>query len=297
MDNVVRVTEHIVRKTRDPRSTMNVIRTTDGLTYYIDETGRYWRMYDYVENTICFQTAQSPEDFYQCAVIFTQFQNLLSDFPADSLFETIPDFHNTPARFRQLKNALKNDIAHRAADNQDIIDFYLEREERAGELQRMREAEELPLRVTHNDTKLNNVLFDAETGKPVCIVDLDTVMPGLTAYDFGDALRFGAATGAEDEKDLSKVSFDLEMYRIFVRGVLSASRELTEKEIDTIPLAAWTITLETGSRFLADYLNGDVYFGIREPDSNLYRARTQAKLVKDMEDKWDEMIRIINELK
>ena len=171
----------------------------------------------------------------------------------------------------------------------------LDREEKASQLQRMRDAGELPTRVTHNDTKINNVLFDADTRRAICVIDLDTVMPGLSAYDFGDAIRFGASTAAEDEKDLDKVGLDLHLFRVFARGFVEARPSLTEKEIACLPLGAYTMTLECGSRFLADYLKGDKYFSIEYPEHNLDRARTQLKLVRDMEEKWDEMCRIVGE--
>ena len=262
---------------------------------YTDEKGQSWRVYDFVEDSICLQAAETQEDFYQSAVAFGRFQDMLTRFPASTLHETIPNFHNTPERYRTFHRVLEADVCGRAASVREEIDFVLSREQAAGELQRMRDCGELPLRVTHNDTKLNNVMLDAKTRKALCVIDLDTVMPGLAAYDFGDSIRFGAATAAEDEKDLDKMRMDLELYRTFARGFIRSCPSLTEKERETLPLGAKLMTLECGLRFLTDYLDGDHYFAIHRPEHNLDRARTQFKLVRDMEDKWEDMCRIIRE--
>ncbi len=289
MENVQAVTEYLGRKNRDPRSALHLVSTEEDGTWYLDREGEYWRMYDFVEGSICLQRARGPEDFYQSAVAFGRFQAELRDFPAETLHETIPNFHNTPDRYRKFRKALTEDRCGRAASVREEIDFFLSREEEAGSLQRMRERGELPLRVTHNDTKLNNVMLDAETGKALCVIDLDTVMPGLAAYDFGDSIRFGASTGAEDEKDLSKIELDLNLYRTFSEGFIKACDGLTEREIKSLPLGAKTMTVENGVRFLTDYLEGDHYYAIARPEHNLDRTRTQMKLVQDMEKKWEQM--------
>lgn len=294
MENITSVTEFLRTKTDDPRSVLTLVKTADGASYLHAQEG-YWRVYDFVEDTICLQQPETDEDFYQSAVGFGTFQQLLAEFPAEKLHETIPNFHNTPDRYRAFLETLERDPMRRAAQVQPEIEFALARQSEMAALQTALKAGELPLRVTHNDTKLNNVLLDAKTRKALCVIDLDTVMPGSSLYDFGDSIRFGAATAAEDEKDLSKMTIDLELYRIFTRGFLTACPGLTENERKALPLGALTMTLECGVRFLTDYLDGDHYFGIHYPDHNLDRARTQFKLVSEMEKHWDEMAEIVEE--
>ena len=227
---------------------------------------------------------------------FGSFQRQLADFPANELSETIPRFHDTPNRYRALRAAIEKDALGRAASCREEIEFALTREADAAVMINLLAAGELPLRVTHNDTKLNNVMLDAKTRKPLCVIDLDTVMPGLAANDFGDSIRFGANTGAEDEKDLKKISLSLARYEAFARGFLEAcGKALTPKEIETLPWGAKLMTLECGVRFLTDYLEGDTYFRIHRPGHNLDRARTQFALVADMEKKWAQMCDIVKE--
>ncbi len=293
MDNIIRVTRHIASKSSSPNSTLNFVLSDTGGYLYLDEEGGYWRCYEFVE-AICIQLPETPEDFYQSAVAFGTFQNQLSDFPADTLKETIPNFHNTPDRYRKFKEAIAADPCGRAKDVRREIDFYLSREEDGGMLQKMLAEGILPLRVTHNDTKLNNVLLDEKTRKAICVIDLDTVMPGLSAFDFGDSIRFGASTAAEDEKDLDKVWVNTDLFRTYAEGFLLACSGLTASEREALPLGAKIMTLECGMRFLTDYLDGDHYFGIAYEQHNLDRSRTQIKLVTDMEDKWDELERTIS---
>ena len=289
MDNAGRVTGHILAQ---GKPAIHFLECENGTCCYQDPEGEYWRCYDYVEG-FCMDMPETGEDFYQSALAFGRFQNQLSDFPADTLYETIPNFHNTPDRFRQLKETLASDPMGRLETCRPEVEFYLANEEMGGRLYRMLMAGELPLRVTHNDTKLNNVLLDPETRKPLCVLDLDTVMPGLSAYDFGDSIRFGAATAAEDEQDFSKMKLDVELFRLYTRGFLEACPALTEKEVEVLPLGAFTMTLECGSRFLKDYLDGDKYFRVSYPTHNLVRARTQIKLVADMEKKMAEMSAVV----
>ena len=209
MRNVAAVTGFLAARSTDPRQTLHLIPTRDGENWVRDEAGEAWRVYDYVEDSICLQVPESPEDLYESAIAFGSFQRMLADFPAETLHETIPNFHNTPDRYRIFRETLAADPMGRAAGIQREIDFVLAREEEAGALQRMRESGELPLRVTHNDTKLNNVMLDCRTRKALCVIDLDTVMPGLVAFDFGDSIRFGASTGPEDERDLDRIWLDL----------------------------------------------------------------------------------------
>ena len=294
MENIELVTEHLRRKSPDPRSVLTLIRTKDGKSYLEADDG-YWRVFRFVEDSICLQQPESDADFYESAVGFGTFQQLLSDFPAEKLHETIPNFHNTPDRYRAFHETLTRDPMHRAAQVQPEIEFALARQAEMSAIQNALTAGELPLRVTHNDTKLNNVLLDAATRQALCVIDLDTVMPGSSLYDFGDSIRFGAATAAEDEKDLSKMEMSLDRFRVFTRGYVRACPGLTAKELELLPMGAKTMTMECGVRFLTDYLDGDHYFAVHREGQNLDRCRTQFKLVADMEKKWDEMRKIVEE--
>ena len=295
MENITSVTEFLRTKTDDPRSVLTLVKTADGASYLHAQEG-YWRVYDFVEDTICLQQPETDEDFYQSAVGFGTFQQLLAEFPAEKLHETIPNFHNTPDRYRAFLETLERDPMRRAAQVQPEIEFALARQSEMAALQTALKAGELPLRVTHNDTKLNNVLLDEKTGLARSVLDLDTVMPGLSAYDFGDAVRFGASSAAEDETDLSKVFLRLDLYRAFLEGYLDAcGHALTENEISVLPLGAKIITIELGMRFLKDYLDGDVYFKIDRPMQNLDRCRAQLRLAADMEAQWPQMQQILLE--
>ena len=294
MENISSVTNYLRKQMDDPRRVLTVVNTNDGSAYYFDGEG-YWRLYEFVEGSICLQQPETPEDFYQSAVAFGEFQQQLNNFPADTLHETIPNFHNTVDRYRIFHEVLTADPMGRAKDVQAEIDFVLAREQEAGTLVRLLGEGKLPLRVTHNDTKLNNVMLDDQTRTPLCVIDLDTVMPGLSAYDFGDSIRFGAATAAEDEKDLSKMEMSLDLFRIFTRGFLKACPGLTDLEKEMLPMGAKLMTLECGVRFLTDYIDGDHYFSVHREGHNLDRCRTQFKLVADMESKWDRMAQIVKE--
>lgn len=296
MENITAVTEFLRTKTDDPRGVLTLVKTHDGASY-LHAQDAYWRVYDFVEDSICLQLPETDEDFYQSAVGFGTFQQLLTDFPAAKLHETIPNFHNTPDRYRTLLETLERDPMHRAAQVQPEIEFALARQAEMATIQNALTAGELPLRVTHNDTKLNNVLLDAKTRKALCVIDLDTVMPGSSLYDFGDSIRFGAATAAEDEKDLSKMEMSLDRFRVFTRGYVRACPGLTAKELELLPMGAKNMTMECGVRFLTDYLDGDHYFAVHREGQNLDRCRTQFKLVADMEKKWDEMRKIVKEKK
>lgn len=296
MENVGAVTRHLARKVEDKRGCLHLVPTAEGADFYHDGAQGYWRVYDFVEGSLCLQAPETPEDFYQSAVAFGTFQRQLADFPAQTLHETIENFHNTPDRYAKFKAVLAQDRLGRAADARYEIGEFLKREADGATLMNMLHEGKLPLRVTHNDTKLNNVMLDVKTRKPLCVIDLDTVMPGLLAFDFGDSIRFGAATATEDERDLSKVSMDLELYRIFAQGFISACPRLTEEEYVSLAWGARTMTLECGLRFLTDYLDGDRYFAIHREGHNLDRCRTQLKMVQDMEGKWDQMLAIIEEI-
>ncbi len=295
MENILNVTsylrEEIVRTGGDPaRETLTVVMTNDGKSYYTDEEGNKWRVYDFIEGAQTFDAVESKEDFYQSAVAFGNFQAKLANFPADTLHETIPNFHNTAKRYRDLEKAIEEDVKGRVAEVGPEIAFVRERSKELSELHDMLAKGDLPLRVTHNDTKLNNIMIDSDTHKAICVIDLDTVMPGLSAHDFGDAIRFGANTAAEDEPDVSKVSLSLELFEIYVKGFLEGcGGRLTPNEVKVLPMGAKMMTIECGMRFLADYLEGDVYFKISREKHNLERCRTQFALVADMEKKWQQM--------
>lgn len=294
-ENISAVTQYLHSMSEDSNRALTLIPTQDGKTWFHAGENSDWRAYDFIEHSVCLQAPECPEDFYQSAIAFGTFQQQLNGFPAHTLHETIPNFHNTPDRYRLFRKALEADVMGRAASVQPEIDFVLAHEEIGSKLTAMLKAGQLPLRVTHNDTKLNNVMLSEDTHEPLCIIDLDTTMPGLSAYDFGDSIRFGAATAAEDEKDLSKVTMSLDLFRTFTRGFLKACPGLTQNEREALPLGALTMTLECGVRFLTDYLDGDHYFGIHYPEHNLDRCRTQFKLVSDMEAKWEQMAAIVRE--
>lgn len=295
MNNITLVTEHLKKKYTEPRRVLNLIKTIDDKSF-AEVDGEYWRAYDFVEDSLCLQLPENNDDFYESAVAFGSFGEALSDFPVEKLVEVIPDFHNTPSRFKKFHEVLEKDPLGRAALVQEEIKFCLDREEEMGTLQRLRDEKVLPDRVTHNDTKLNNVLLDKDTRKNLCVIDLDTVMPGLCLYDYGDSIRFGASTALEDEKDLSKVSMSLDLFKIYTNGFVSALPNLTKEEKENLPLGAKTMTFECGMRFLTDYLDGDHYFAVHREGHNLDRARTQFKLVADMESKWEEMNKVVMEL-
>ena len=302
MENIVGVTEHlrkiVVDNGGDPeRECLNVYFTSDGKPYYRDADGNCWRCYNFITDAHSCQSIDDPETFANAARAFGKFQCLLADYPSETLHETIPNFHNTLSRFADFEKAVSDNIAGRADSVRDEIDFVLARRDDAGVLVKLLEKGKLPLRVTHNDTKLNNVMFDNETDEGICVIDLDTVMPGLSLYDFGDSIRFGANTAAEDEKDLSKVSLSLPLYREYTAGYLStAGQSLTPTEVEYLPFSAKLMTFECGMRFLTDYLNGDTYFRIAYDDHNLDRCRTQFRLVEDMERKMEDMKAITQEI-
>ena len=294
MENVFGVTEYLKKQIRsqggDPnRETLTFIRTKDGKLFYSGDEGAF-RAYRFLDGVDGLDEPRSNKDFEISGEAYGRFQYLLRDYPAETLHETIPRFHDTPNRYRQLREAIEADRAGRLNNVKEEIAFALEREDAAGEVMRLQNAGKLPIRVTHNDTKLNNVLLDSRTGKAVCVIDLDTVMPGQAIFDFGDSIRFGASTAAEDEPDLDKVRLDTARFDAYTRGFLrGCENALTPLEKTLLPTGAWMMTLECGVRFLADYLNGDVYFKTSDAEQNLRRARTQFKLVAEMEEKQDEL--------
>lgn len=301
MNNVMGVTEHMRKKVLKnggdvKRECLQVFLAKDGKPYYIDGENRFWRCYNFISDAHSCQSVDSAETFCNAAKAFGEFQRILADYPSETLVETIPNFHNTVSRFADFKKAVADNLSGRASQAKDEIDFVLAREKDCSVLLDLLDAGKLPLRVTHNDTKLNNVMFDNKTNKGICVVDLDTVMPGLSLYDFGDSIRFGANTAAEDEKDLSKVSLSLEYFKAYTHGYLSTAGEsLTKEEINQLAFSSKLLTLECGMRFLGDFINGDVYFKTEYPEHNLVRCRTQFELVADIERKLPEMQQIVED--
>lgn len=281
MENIVNVTEFLRNK---GICTLHVIKTTDGEPYYC-VNGAYFRLYDFIENSVTYQSADTPEIFGESGHAFGSFQRQLSDFDASVLYEIIPDFHNTPKRFRDFMGAVEENVAGRLDECREEVDFVVARKDTFSGVVDGIASGELPLRVTHNDTKLNNILMNPETNKVRAIIDLDTVMPGSLLYDFGDSIRFGASTAAEDEKDLDKVHFDINLYNAYAKGFTDAMGDaMTDKEKELLPYSAYLLTMECGMRFLADFLSGDTYFKTKYPEHNLVRCRTQFKLAKEMEE-------------
>lgn len=294
MNNITAVTGHLRKTAQSYREVLNLVRTKQDKSWFEAQDGAAWRMYEFVSDSICLDRPECTQDFYQTGRAWGQFQRQMADFPAESLTETIIQFHDTPNRYKLFHEALSADTAGRAATVREEIEFFLAREEYAATLMRRKERGELPLRVTHNDTKLNNVLLDRITRKPLCVIDLDTVMPGLSVNDFGDSIRFGASTAVEDEQDLEKVSFSVALFEAYTSGFLkSCGQSLSEGELASLCDGAKTMTLECGLRFLTDYLCGDTYFRIARGSHNLDRSRTQIKLIKEMEAQWQIMQSIV----
>ncbi len=295
MSNIEMVTAHlreeILKDGGDPsRETLNLIFARDGKSFVKTSEGDYFRMYDYINGTVCHETAENAGQLFEAGCIFGKFQRMLDGFSPGALFDTIPDFHNTPKRVKAFHDAIRNDKAGRAALCREEIQGFCSFEKYACIITDALFKKEIPERVTHNDTKLNNVLFDKETDKAICVIDLDTVMSGSLLYDYGDALRFGASSAAEDERSLSKVFFDLDKFESFTKGFISGAKgSISEKELELMPISALIMTFECGIRFLTDHLDGDIYFKIRRKEHNLDRARTQLKLLCDMEQKLDAM--------
>lgn len=291
MKNICGVTEHLRSRGLE---TLNVVPTKTGAAFLKGE--ECFRVYEFIENTITYQQVTDKKVFFNSGRAFGEFQNYLSEFDASKLTETIPHFHDTPKRFRDFLAALKEDKCGRAKDCVEETDFILSHKDTYGDAARALEDGSLPLRVTHNDTKLNNILMDAKTNEARAVIDLDTVMPGSMLYDFGDSIRFGASTAAEDEKDLNRVHFDLGLFEAYAKGYCGAVRaSITDKERELLPYGAYLMTMECGMRFLADYLSGDTYFAIKYDDHNLVRCRTQLRLASEMEQSFSAMKKIVAE--
>ena len=299
MRNMIAVTgflrKAVLRDGGDPeRECLRLIPLKDGSPYLTDESGDVWRATQFIENTDAYLVAESPEMFASAGEAFGKFMARLGGFDASSLFEVIPRFHDTPDRYARFLASLERNAAGRMDEAKDEIAFVRERGEGCSVITDALERGEVPVRVTHNDTKLNNVLIDTATKEAVCVIDLDTVMPGSMLYDFGDAVRVGCSTAKEDERDLSLVDFDLGLFRAFTEGYLAgAGRSVTAAELGLLPDAARLMTFECGMRFLTDFLDGDTYFKTAYPEHNLVRARTQFKLVRTMERLRPEIVRAV----
>jgi aminoglycoside phosphotransferase (APT) family kinase protein len=260
---------------------------------HIDADGNFWRAYHFIENARTYDSVQSPAQAFQAAKAFGEFQRMLADLPAPRLHDTIPDFHHTPKRFAALERAIAADVAGRAILAKPEIDFALARKSICGVLLDAG----LPERVTHNDTKINNVMLDDDTGEGICVIDLDTVMPGLVLYDFGDMVRTATSPGPEDERDLSKVNLQFPLFEALARGYLtSAAGFLTKEEKKHLAFSGKLITFEIGLRFLTDYLSGDTYFKVHREGHNLDRCRTQFKMVASIEQQEEQMVKLIGSL-
>ncbi len=300
MSNIVGVTGYLRKVIAagggDPeRGTLHFIACRDGKYYTADSDGGCWRMYRFIDDVVSYQLAETTELFYKAGLAFGDFQKKLAGYDASTLFETIPDFHNTKKRFEKFDSVAAGCASGREKTAAREIEIIRSRKEKCAFIVDGIASGRIPVRVTHNDTKLNNILMDKTTGEGVCIIDLDTVMPGSALYDFGDAIRFGASSALEDEKDLNKVYFRADMFEAFAKGYIKgAGGAMTKSEIKALPMGAYVITLETGMRFLTDYLENDVYFRVEYPDHNLIRARNQLKLVYDLETRMDEFNRIID---
>lgn len=297
MNNIVLVTSHIKKGLNGDdlsRRVLTVVKTKDDEYFYKNAAGEYFRVYIFIDKAKSYQLVEKPSHFYESAYAFGTFQNQLADFDASLLFETIPQFHDTERRFNDFEKALKADILSRGATVNAEVDFILSRKEYCTRITSLLKSKEMALKVTHNDTKLNNVMIDLSTDKALAVIDLDTVMPGCSCYDFGDSIRFGCNPAAEDEKNLSLVNFSKDLFDVYTEGYLSALKgNITKIEKDNLAFSAILMTFECGMRFLEDYLKGDTYFRTRRENQNLDRARTQFKLVSDMERVMGEMERTV----
>ena len=302
MENIINVTEFLKKKVEanygnPERETLTVLKTIDGENCYKADSDNVFRLYKFIDDTVSIENTKTARELYHAGKGFGKFQKMLDDFPVEKLHETIKDFHDTPKRVEQLKQAIDENRAGRASLVGAEIDFALENAAFADKVVKEINSENIPIRVTHNDTKINNILFDKISGEAVCVIDLDTVMPGSMLYDFGDALRMGGSTAAEDETDISKVHFDKECFTAFAKGFLSEVKDIiTPAEKELFAFSVKLMTYECGIRFLTDYLNGDTYFKIHRENHNLDRARNQFALVDELNRIEPELNSIIKEL-
>lgn len=292
MSNVCAVTQYLIDRNVE---TLEVVPLNSGESFLFGQD--CYRTYKFIENTVSYQTVTDNEVFENSGRAFGEFQNYLAGFDASVLCEVIPNFHNTPIRLQNFLRALSQDKYDRAKDCKEQIDFVLQRQDTLSKIVDGLADGSVPLRVTHNDTKLNNILMDADTNKARAVIDLDTIMPGSMLYDFGDSIRFGASTASEDEVDLDKVHYSLEKFGAYAKGFVGAVKDsITAKEIELLPYGAYLMTIECGMRFLTDYLEGNVYFATKYPTHNLVRCKTQFKLAGEMEQNFDASAKIVAEI-
>lgn len=303
MENICRVTQHLQNTynldgvSGNNRDALLMVSCVSGRPFFQDADGDYWRTYHFIEGTRSYDVIESTDQAFEAAKMFGHFQADMADFPVNDLVETIPDFHNTPKRFQTFLEAVESDPIGRASTCEAEIAFLLERKDLTTKLLDLHRNGEIPLRVTHNDTKLNNVLLDQKTGQGICVIDLDTVMPGLSLYDFGDMIRTFTSPAPEDEQDLSKVTMQMSMFKALTAGYLEATQHLlTDAEKENLVFSGKLITLEVSLRFLADYLTGDTYFAIHREGQNLDRCRAQIQLIKSIEKQEAQMERMVAKL-
>ncbi len=302
MHNIERVTGHLreslVAEAMDPqRHVLELVPARDGMTLVRDSEGGFWRAYRYIENATAYDQVAELRQFFEAGRGFGMFQRRLFDFPAGELYETIPGFHHTTRRFYAFVQSVADDQAGHVSELEDEIEFFFERRRMMGQIVKLLSDGKLPVRVTHNDTKVNNVMIDDVSGEAICVIDLDTVMPGSSLYDYGDAIRFGASTAAEDEPDQDKIALDMDKFEQFTRGFFQETKGfLTKGELLMMPLGTKVMTCELAMRFLKDYIDGDLYFKVKSPEHNLIRARAQMKLLTDIEEKYDRMTAFVEQL-
>jgi hypothetical protein len=278
MDNIAKVTGHLKAKTGSQYTSLTIIPTHESTLFFRDETGNYWRVFIFMKELVSYDIVETPEQIYEGGKAFGAFLRDLSDFPAADLFTTLPRFHDVPWRVRNLRRAADQDVKKRVSQSREWVKYALDQADLMSQVQRLGDQGKLPLRVTHNDTKFNNVLLDRQ-GKGRCVIDLDTVMPGYVHFDFGDGVRTSVSTAAEDEKDIDNIHIDLDRYRAYANGYLEVTRDiLTPLELEYLPLSGAMLAYIMGIRFLTDFLSGDVYYKIHHPEHNLQRARAQLTL-------------------
>lgn len=303
MENIKATTTHLTDKYKKlyddyDRRCLVVIPTKQNKPYFEDDELGFYRCFNFIDNATAYDKVEKPEHFYNAGVAFGEFQRMLADFDASTLYDTIPDFHNTKKRLDRFIEDIDKDVVKRVQSVREEVDFLLERKERAVEIVKLINSGDIPLRVTHNDTKLNNILIDNMTGESLCVIDLDTIMPGSALYDFGDAIRYGANNTYEDDPNYEKVFLNLDLFNVFAKGFVSKTDGfLTDTEIELLPLGVYVITFELAMRFLNDYINGDTYFKVDYPEHNIVRTRNQLTLLKDVESKMDKMNEIIKEIR
>ena len=302
MDNVFGVTSFVADTLKKQgiapeRRTLSFVKSKDGKKFYADKDGNAFRMYKCIENATAYDSVEKEGVLFEAAAAFGEFQRQLGDYPAETLYETIPDFHNTVARYKSFEEAVALDAKGRAESVAEDIEALRKYADRASIITSALDNGDIPIRVTHNDTKLNNVLIDNITGKGICVIDLDTVMPGSLLYDFGDSVRYAANNGAEDDMNLANVWLKLDLFKEFSDGFLvGIGDSITKKEKELLPLSVFVLTYELALRFMTDYLNGDVYFKTKYPDHNIVRTRAQIRLMEDIDEKLEEMKRIIDSI-